>query len=94
MSNWLELHGYMTGWIGLLLTLRRDMRRVVRRALPALKRGGEAVTAYVLAKLLGYYIRFFVPKEEATKLVLCVIIGYVAMKVLQQMPKTSEQSPA
>ena len=97
MSNWLESHGYLTGWIGLLLTLRRDVRRLVRRTVPGAKRAAAIVAGYLTVKVVGYYLRFFAPKEvvqEAAKLMFLIGLAILAAKMLEDMPKTSEQAAA
>jgi hypothetical protein len=53
-----------------------------------MKRVTAVAAGYAAAKLLAYYIRFFVPKEEATKLVLILVIGYIFSKVMEEMPKS------
>ena len=97
MHNWLESNAY-TGWITILLTLRRDIRRfVVRRALPAVKRVAAAVAGSVTLKVVYLYLRFFAPKElveGAAKVVAFIVLGYIISKVMEEMLKTSEQSAA
>jgi hypothetical protein len=97
MHNWLESNGYLTGWITILLTFRRDVRRLVRRSLPAVKRGAAAVAGYVTLKVVVLYLRFCAPKEvvqEAMKWLFFLAIGSIIVTMLEEMPKTSKLSAA
>jgi uncharacterized membrane protein len=69
-------------------------KRVVAFLAGNLKRGAVAVAGYLMLKVVGYSLRFLIPKEEATKLVLYLILGYIATKVLEDIPKTSEPTAA
>ena len=92
MNNWFESHGTIPGWVMLMVNLWKWTRRGVRRAMPGVKRVTAAVAGWVTLRVVYLYFRFFASKEEVVKLAMCVVIGYIISKVMEEMPKPEQRN--